>query len=50
MAKTPGKTHWQNIRELDTLAQIQHTIAAIVKKRLTHRDLVADTDRSAVAS
>ena len=39
----------QNIRDLDTLSQIQHVVAAMVGKRLMHRDLVADTARSAVA-
>jgi len=30
----------QNIRELDTLAQMQHVVAAMVGKRLLYRDLV----------
>ena len=40
----------QNIRELDTLAQIQHVVAGMVGRRLMYRDLTADTGRSAVAS
>ena len=39
----------QNIRELDTLSQIQHVVAAMVGKRLMYRDLVADNGRSGVA-
>ena len=31
-----------NVRELDTLAQMQHVAAAMVGKRLMYRDLVAD--------
>ena len=31
----------QNIREMDTLAQMQHVVAAMVGKRLLYRDLVA---------
>ena len=31
----------QNIREMDTLAQIQHVVAAMVGRRLMYRDLVA---------
>jgi len=38
-----------NLRELDTLAQMQHVVAAMVGKRLTYRKLVADNGRSAVA-
>ena len=40
----------QNIRELDTLSQIQHVVAAMVGKRLMYRDLVADNGRSGVAA
>jgi len=40
----------QNIRDLDTLAQIQHVVAAMVGKRLMYRDLVADNGQSPVAS
>ena len=31
----------QNIRNLDTLAQMQHVVAAMVGKRLLYRDLVS---------
>lgn len=40
---------WQNVRDLDTLAQIQHVVAGLVGKRLMYRDLVADNGLSAVA-
>ncbi|MDE0358599.1 MAG: IS1595 family transposase [Gammaproteobacteria bacterium] len=40
----------QNIRELDTLAQMQHVVAAMVGRRLMYRDLIADNGRSAAAS
>ena len=40
----------QNIRDLDTLAQIQHVVAGLVGRRLMYRDLVADTGESGVAS
>ena len=33
----------QNIRELDTLAQMQHVVAGMVGRRLMYRDLIADT-------
>ena len=39
----------QNVREMDTLAQMQHVVAAMVGRRLMYRDLVAPTGRSAVA-
>lgn len=39
-----------NIRDLDTLAQIQHVVAGLVGKRLMYRDLVAGNGRSPVAS
>lgn len=39
----------QNIREMDTLTQMQHVVAALVGRRLMYRDLVADTGRSARA-
>ena len=39
----------QNIREMDTLAQMQHVVAAMVGRRLMYRDLVAPTGRSALA-
>ena len=39
----------QNVREMDTLAQIQHVVAAMIGRRLMYRDLVADTGRSAAA-
>ena len=31
-----------NIREPDTLAQIQHVVAGMVGRRLLYRDLVSD--------
>ena len=37
-----------NIRELDTMAQIQHVMAGMVGKRLMYRDLIADNGRSGV--
>lgn len=40
----------QNVRELDTLAQIQAVVMGMVGRRLMYRDLVADTGRSPVAS
>lgn len=40
----------QNIRELDTLAQIQHVVAGMVGKRLMYRELTADNGQSAAAS
>jgi len=40
----------QNIRELDTLAQIQHVVAGLVGKRLMYRDLIADNGETSVAS
>ncbi len=40
----------QNIRELDTLSQLQHVVAARVGKRLTYRDLIANTGKSPVAN
>ena len=39
-----------NIRDLDTIRQMEHVVAAMVGKRLMYRDLVADNGRSAVAS
>lgn len=39
----------QNVRELDTLAQMQHVVAAMVGRRLMYRDLVADNGQSARA-
>ena len=30
----------QNIHDMDTLAQVQHVVAAMVGKRLMYRDLV----------
>ena len=39
----------QNVREMDTLAQIQHVVAGLIGRRLTYRDLVADNGRSAMA-
>lgn len=40
----------QNIREMDTLAQMQHFVAAMVGKRLMYRGLVADNGQSAAAT
>ena len=40
----------QNVRELDTLAQIQAVVMGMVGRRLMYRDLVADSGRSPVAS
>ena len=39
----------QNMREMDTLAQIQHVVAGLIGRRLTYRNLVADNGRSAMA-
>lgn len=39
----------QNVREVDTLAQMQHVVAGMVGRRLMYRDLIADNGRSAVA-
>jgi len=39
----------QNVREMDTLAQIQHVVAGLIGKRLTYRRLIEDNGRSAVA-
>ena len=39
----------QNAPELDTLAQIQHIVAAMIGRGHMYRDLVADTGRSAAA-
>lgn len=39
----------QNVRELDTLAQIQAVVMGMVGRRLMYRDLVADNGRSAAA-
>ncbi|MYA17289.1 MAG: IS1595 family transposase [Gammaproteobacteria bacterium] len=38
-----------NIRELDTLAQMQHVVMGMVGRRLMYRDLIADNGRSALA-
>ncbi len=40
----------QNIREWDTLAQMQHVVAAMVGRRLMYRDLIADTGQSSLAT
>ena len=32
----------QNIREMDTLEQMQHVVAGLIGRRLTYKDLVAD--------
>ena len=39
----------QNVRQMDTLAQMQHVVAGLIGRRLTYRNLVADNGRSAVA-
>lgn len=39
-----------NIRDLDTIRQMEHVVARMVGKRLMYRDLVADDGRSAAAS
>ncbi|MCZ0935998.1 MAG: IS1595 family transposase [Gemmatimonadetes bacterium] len=39
----------QNVREMDTLAQMQHVVAGMVGRRLMYRDLIADNGRSALA-
>ena len=39
-----------NLREMDTLVQMQHVVAAMVGKRLTYQSLTADTGASARAS
>lgn len=39
----------QNVRTLDTLAQIQAVVMGMVGRRLMYRDLVADNGREAVA-
>ena len=39
----------QNIRELDTLAQMQHVVCGMVGRRLMYRDLIAPNGRSALA-
>ena len=33
----------QNIRDMDTLSQMQHVVAGMVGQRLMYRDLVAET-------
>lgn len=38
-----------NIRDLDTIRQMEHIVARMVGKRLMFRDLIADNGRSAVA-
>ena len=39
-----------NIRDLDTIRQMEHVVARMVGKRLMYRDLIADNGRSAVAT
>ena len=39
-----------NIRDLDTIRQMEHVVARMVGKRLMYRDLVAGNGRSAAAS
>ena len=35
-----------NIREMDTLAQMQYVVAGMVGRRLMYKDLIADNGRS----
>ena len=39
-----------NIRDLDTIQQMEHIVARMVGKRLMYRDLIADTGKSARAT
>ena len=39
-----------NIREMDTLAQMQYVVAGMVGRRLMYKDLIADNGRSAKAA
>ena len=39
-----------NIRDLDTIRQMEHVVARMVGKRLMYRDLIADNGQSPVAS
>ena len=39
----------QNVREMDTLAQMQAVVMGMVGRRLMYRDLVANNGLSAVA-
>jgi len=39
-----------NIRDLDTIRQMEHVVAGMVGRRLMYRDLIADNGRSAAAS
>ena len=39
-----------NIRDLDTIRQMEHVVARMVGKRLMYRDLIADNGLSSVAS
>lgn len=36
----------QNVREMDTLSQLQHVVAGMVGRRLMYRDLIADSGRA----
>ncbi len=40
----------QNIRDKDTIDQMRDVVCGLVGKRLLYRDLVAETDRSQVAT
>ena len=40
----------QNIRDKDTIDQMRDVVCGLVGKRLLYRDLVAETDRSPVAT
>ncbi len=35
-----------NVRQSETLTQMQYTVARLVGRRLLHRDLIADNDLS----
>ncbi|MCY3705630.1 MAG: IS1595 family transposase [Gammaproteobacteria bacterium] len=39
-----------NIRDMDTIRQMEHVVAAMVGRRLMYRDLIADNGRSAMAT
>ena len=39
-----------NVREMDTLAQMQHVVAGMVGRQLMYKDLIADNGRSAKAA
>ena len=39
-----------NIRNMDTIRQLEHVVCSMVGKRLMYRDLTAPTDKSAIAN